>query len=482
MDTEQLRVIEFLTTLAFITLYILGPGGYGKTAAIREGIARLKEKDPAIKICVVAMTSVAADVIGEIAGIRATTFHTWWEVGTASLRMHDETYLRRILARHKPQNPLNTDVLIIDESSMLTIQQLEVMDRVLRWYRNKPNVRFGGLKVVIVGDPMQLPPVAPTAGPGTLRDERLDVMSCLSQLDEYKGTEYIVLKTPHRCSDMGFQRMLRTLISQIMEVRRGAMEVFNQFHRPGFDTIPDMVRESLKTGAMILSHRNDIVDRCNYAVRNCLRQQGRAEYVFDAPAPLFTDKDIVSIPHDDDINVEEEVEREETEIIHKRKRYWLGGTIYEGSLVQIRANHTSDNGVQVRIGDVCKFLGKDEDGNAIMVRAKDSQELRIGMHESTSEYWPELKWTGYPFIPANAATVHLVQGCTIYTPVVFYSDICGDVYGDLPFYLNVAASRVTNPDNFIITHRMSKYALDSRDIQTNLESRWALAYMTSYPQ
>jgi hypothetical protein len=495
MDPKQLEVINKILTLSFTTLYVLGPGGYGKTAAIRNGVSGLKNEEiikeaikvlnkttPFIKICVVAMTSVAADVLGEIAGIQPTTFHSWWEIGKDSLRMHDEGHLKRTLNSRKPSNPLDTDVLIIDEASMLTIQVLEVMDRVLRWYRKNPNVRFGGLKVIIVGDPMQLPPVAPSAGPGLLRDERVEVASCLSVLDDRPGTHYVILNQPHRCDNMEFQCMLRNLISDSLIVRRSAMETFSEFYRHGFGTIPDIVRKSIEMGAVIISHRTEIVDLCNRAVRDYLHQQGAKEYYFSDVIDLFTYSDVVSIPNEDGINVEEELQREKTAITVDRKRYFTDRAIREGQIVQIRANHTSANGIPVRIGDLCIFKRQDESGNAIVTRIKDKQEIAIGKHESQSEYWTELKWTGYPFIPANAATVHLVQGQTIHGPVIFYSDIRGDIYGDIAFYLNVAASRVTNPANFIITHPMSKYALDSHDVQENLAVRWQLDYMRDYPR
>jgi hypothetical protein len=482
LDPHQLRVVNSMTDPEIVTTYVIGPGGYGKTAAIREGINKIRRENPDAKFSVTAMTSVAADVIGVIAGNRATTLHSWWGIGSDSLRMHDETYMRATLAARQPQNPLDTDFLLIDEASMLTVQVLDVMDRVLRDYRKQPNVRFGGLKVILVGDPMQLPPVAPTPGPGTQRDQRLDVTSCLCHFDDHRRTEYVILREAHRCSDLNFQRMLRNLISQDVGVRRSAMGEFNRFHVPGYELHTDMIRRAMEMGAMIISHLNETVDRCNQSVREYLRSSGHVEYEIPMPTRLFTDADIVSIPTDEGLDVEEEVKREQQEIVKDRKRYFLDGTIYEGMLVQIRANHTSKNDIPVRVGDICTFKGKDESGNAILVRKKDNQELVIGQHESKSEYWQELKWTGYPFISANASTVHLVQGCTITTPLIFHSNIRGNIHGQLPFYLNVAASRVTNPENFIITHKMPRDALDSLDITRNLASRWELQFMADYPR
>lgn len=476
-----MKLIYVLLELVFNALYLIGPGGYGKTSAIREGIRQLQENNPDITIHIVAMTSVAAEVMGEVCGIRTRTFHSWWNIGSHSLRLHDERYMKSILDRLKPINPLKTDVLFIDEASMLTSQTLDVIDRVLRWYRKNPNVRFGGMKIVLIGDPLQLQPVPTQAGPGLLRDEHIESTSSLAYVDDRAGTEYVVLREPHRCRDPSFQRMLRGVVSPDMTVRREAMVEFDKHYRPGYETIPAIVRYAKANDAMIVSHRTEIVAMCNTEVRNLLRSQGKSEHQFEPPFRGFTDDQVVSIPNEEGIDIQDHLLREEYAITIERKRFFVDRSLYEGQLVQIRANHETENGVAATIGDVCLFAGCDNKRNAILIRKSDGKELIVGIHEAQSEYWHELKWKGYPFICADASTVHLVQGCTVPGQLIFYSNIVGDIYGGIPFYLNVAASRVTNPSNFVITHQLGKYALDSRVVDETLKNVWSLKFMKEYP-
>ena len=49
------------------------------------------------------------------------------------------------------------EVVLIDEFTMLSARILGYMDNRLRQFKNK-NQNFGGMKIVLVGDPLQLPP------------------------------------------------------------------------------------------------------------------------------------------------------------------------------------------------------------------------------------------------------------------------------------------------------------------------------------
>jgi hypothetical protein len=476
---SQLDAISTIVPLTFAIVYLLGPGGYGKTAAVREAIDQLKEKNPQIKISVVATTTIAAEVLGTICGIRTTTFHKWWQLGPKSLRMRDEKFMKEILGVLRPALPLETDVLFLDEASMLTIQVLEVIDRLLRWYRGNQNQRFGGIKLVVIGDPLQLQPVPNDAGPGLLRDEHLESTSCLTNYDGW-SSHYCVLKHPQRCKNIEFQRMLQMLMSVNAHVRREASIKFDMHYMPGLDTIPRIVRKAKELDAMIISHSNVNVDRFNRETQDQLRRSGKKCYTLMGPERLFTDADVVSIPDQDGIDPADQLDREERAITVDRKRYYMEREIYEGQIVQIRATHTCVSGEDVTVGELARFDSCDEDNNAVLIRKSDGKKIVVGKHESCSEFWEEMKWVGYPFIASDASTVHLVQGCTIPGKVIFYSNITGTIYGDLPFYLNVAASRVTDPNNFIITHTIGQYALQSDEITKKLKPIWDLDFMREY--
>ena len=52
-----------------------------------------------------------------------------------------------------------TDILVVDEVSMVDTVMLDLLDKSCRMVRKTPNEAFGGIQVVFVGDMFQLPPV-----------------------------------------------------------------------------------------------------------------------------------------------------------------------------------------------------------------------------------------------------------------------------------------------------------------------------------
>ena len=442
-----------------------------------------KETSPNTKISITAMTTVAAEVIGTIEDIPATTLHTWLGIGADSLRMHDEAYMHDVLSRRRPLNPQYTDILIIDEASMFTVQVRDVLDRALRRYRNEPNKRFGGLKVVLIGDPLQLPPVPTQSGPGVSRDEYLATTSVLATYDDHRNCVYVVLDEPQRCKNEEFQAMLRKLVTPSELTRQVAMGLFNQFHRRGLSTPESVVKYALESNAIVIAHTNQMVDRLNSLVQETLHKQGKPHFRLDNPTRMFTEADVENlIPTGDGVTVTMQLLREEEAIVDERHRYYIAGIIYEGQTIQFRATHETAGGDRVTVGELGTFIRLNPDGTVRIRRRSDNRELTVGKHEAHSEYWPQCKWTGYPFIAADACTIHLVQGRTIPGKVIMWSNIVGTVYDTLHFYLNVAASRVTDPHNFIITHDMGLYALNSRGISDNLAQIWALDFMREYPR
>jgi ATP-dependent DNA helicase PIF1 len=128
---------------------IHGPGGTGKSHLIKELFkwARISEID----VYCTATTGVAA------VGIGGTTFHRWAGIGLAD--SSKEMLLHRVKSNAGAKKRIkNTDLLIIDEISMMSAEVFDKVDYICRNIRgvDKP---LGGLRVVLCGDFLQLPPV-----------------------------------------------------------------------------------------------------------------------------------------------------------------------------------------------------------------------------------------------------------------------------------------------------------------------------------
>lgn len=131
------------------SVFLTGPPGAGKTFVLNEYIRRAKRQGRTV--AVTASTGIAATHIG------GTTIHSWSGLGVReSLSDWDR---ERLLATDRLVKRYNsTDVLVIDEISMLHGKRLDMVDEACRLLR-KAERPFGGLQVILVGDLFQLPPV-----------------------------------------------------------------------------------------------------------------------------------------------------------------------------------------------------------------------------------------------------------------------------------------------------------------------------------
>ncbi len=130
-------------------VYLGGSAGTGKTHLLNRFIDHLKEQ--LVMVGVTASTGIAAT---HLSGI---TIHSWSGMGIREQLTHDD--LKKLRRKHYLRQRINdTEVLVIDEISMLSAEQLDTVDLICRDFR-KCDLPFGGLQVVLSGDFFQLPPV-----------------------------------------------------------------------------------------------------------------------------------------------------------------------------------------------------------------------------------------------------------------------------------------------------------------------------------
>jgi ATP-dependent DNA helicase PIF1 len=133
-------------------IFLTGAGGTGKSHTI-HAIYDWATK-AGMRIAVTAMTGCAALLLGN----GAKTLHSWAGVGLAR---ESPEQLATMVAKNKraTRRWTNTQILIIDEVSMMTPEFLDKLDLVGRRVRKRASIRFGGLQLVLAGDFCQLPPV-----------------------------------------------------------------------------------------------------------------------------------------------------------------------------------------------------------------------------------------------------------------------------------------------------------------------------------
>jgi len=130
-------------------VFLTGAPGSGKTFLLNKYINYLRKKG--INVSITASTGIAATHMG------GTTLHSWSglgireELGEHEIKLISEKgYLRKKIK--------NTDVLIIDEISMIKPLQFEAVNKICQ-YAKRSSRPFGGIQIVCSGDFFQLPPV-----------------------------------------------------------------------------------------------------------------------------------------------------------------------------------------------------------------------------------------------------------------------------------------------------------------------------------
>ncbi len=141
------QVIALEVMLSGESVLLTGSAGAGKTFVLNQFIKIAKNEGK--HVSVTATTGLAATHLG------GTTIHSWSGIGIS-----DEIHpgFGDNVSKSRREIIGKTDVLIIDEISMLHDYRLDMVDEVCRIIRKKDEP-FGGIQIIMSGDFFQLPPI-----------------------------------------------------------------------------------------------------------------------------------------------------------------------------------------------------------------------------------------------------------------------------------------------------------------------------------
>ena len=198
-SVQQLEAIREAATSGL--LLITGGPGTGKTT-ILNGILELLGRMQ-LRCLLAAPTGRAAKRLSEVTGEDASTIHRLLEAGI------DPATGKMFFARDE-ENPLKCDAVIVDEMSMVDIQLLYCLLRAI------PQ----GKRLILVGDPDQLPPVGPGFPFGDML--RSGVLPSVRLTEIFRQAQQsLIVMNAHRVNQ-GEMPELRCVTSDFFFMRRSS--------------------------------------------------------------------------------------------------------------------------------------------------------------------------------------------------------------------------------------------------------------------
>ena len=151
LSQEQNNVLD--AVLRGRSVFLTGSAGTGKSATINQVTKKSREKHGNDHVAVVVSTGIAGS------HINGTTIHAFSGAGTLESSLAACVTMAQGNGAGKRWK--NTDVLIIDECSMLSADLFDKLEKMANRMRSHiKNMPFGGMQLIVTGDFFQLPPVS----------------------------------------------------------------------------------------------------------------------------------------------------------------------------------------------------------------------------------------------------------------------------------------------------------------------------------
>jgi ATP-dependent DNA helicase PIF1 len=414
-------------------IFITGPGGTGKTALIRHIQKDAYRKGIDIQVC--ALTGCAAVLLE----CKAKTVHSWAGIGLGNGSI-DQVVTKIMKNRYLKATWKGTDILIIDEVSMMSLKIFEMLDAIGKAVR-KSQKPFGGIQMIFSGDFYQLPPVGNKDEPDTTK-------FCFESalwFQTFKLEHHISLKKIFRQNDPIYQRIL----NQIREgrLKRSSNEAL--LHNVGKEIPADCPIRPTK----LFPTRNK-VDYINVSEMNNLTTK---EYEYKVK--YHSDLEMSAQERITRLGYTKEQIQTELMFLQSNLRCEEIVKLKVGAQVMCIVNIQLDNGDILCNGAQGIVTDVSIQGMPV-VKYKNGYQMTMSPHIWPSELIPGIGVSQVPLILAWALTIHKAQGSTLdIAEVDAGSGIfeCGQTY--------VALSRVKSLEGLYLSSFDAKRVRINKKVQ-----------------
>ena len=381
MPNPQLELAWEFVRATGHSIFLTGKAGTGKTTFLHA----LKADSPK-RMIVTAPTGVAAINAGGV------TLHSFFQLPFGPFVPGGDTERQAAahrLSRQKRDIIRSLDLLVIDEISMVRADLLDAVDFVLRRER-RSSLPFGGVQLLMIGDPHQLAPVVRDDDWSILKDFYDSAYFFGSRVFQATEVVPIALQRIYRQSDTDFIELLNRVRDNRLD--EAALERLNSRHEPDFTP-------KAADGWITLTTHNRSADQINEARLRALGAKPR----------MFTARIEGDYPEHSWPTAQTLTLKQGAQVMFVRNdgsadKRWFNGKL--GTVTKLAPERI-----------LVRCPGEEAD---IEVEQVTWENVRYRIDEETKEITPELigTFTQYPLRLAWAITIHKSQGLTFERAVI----------------------------------------------------------------